>query len=116
MVTDYEETKDAKGHITVIVHSVKWRCPDCGFEFDELTMKNSPQKYVSKNLEALQNGIRSFFINGFTSPWVSWKTIMGEYYKAKGNPTLEQVCYNTRFGISYKLVGAFNDENEFLIT
>ena len=114
MITDYEEMKDEHGNITVIVKSVKWRCPDCGFSFDEMTMKNTPQKYFAKNPEALQNGIRSFFINGFTSPWLSWSTIMREYYEAKGRPEREQVVFNTRFGISYKVVGAFNDENEFL--
>ena len=114
MITDYEEMKDERGNITVIVKSVKWRCPDCGFAFDEMTMKNTPQKYFAKNPEALQNGIRSFFINGFTSPWLSWSTIMREYYEAKGRPEREQVVFNTRFGISYKVVGAFNDENEFL--
>lgn len=114
MVTDYEETKDENGHITVIVKSVKWRCPDCGFSFDELTMKAAPQKYIAQNSEAIENGIRSFYVNGFSSPWVSWSTIMREYYEAKGNPIREQVVFNTRFGLPYKLVGAFNDENEFL--
>ena len=114
MITDYEEMKDGKGHITVIVKSVKWRCPDCGLEFEEMQMRNSPQKYITKNPEALQNGIRSFFVNGFTSPWLTWNSIMREYYEAKGRPEREQVVYNTRFGLSYKLVGAYSDENEFL--
>ena len=114
MQTDYEESKDESGHITVLVKSVKWRCPDCGYSFDELTMKAAPQKYIAKNPEAVANGIRSFYVNGFSSAWVSWKDIMGEYYEAKGKPELEQVVFNTRFALPYKLVGAYNDENEFL--
>lgn len=114
MDTDYEETKTEDGKITVIVHTVKWRCPDCGFSFDEKAMKTAPQKYFALNEEAIKNGIRSFHVNGFASPWVSWKMIMQEYYEAKGKPELEQVVYNTRFGLPYKMTGAYKDESEFM--
>lgn len=114
MKSDFDEIKDAKGHRTFIVNSVKWQCPDCGFEFDEQKIKNAPQKYMAKNPDALQNGIRSFYVNAFSSPWLSWAEIMREWYESKGNPGLEQVVFNTRFGLSYRLQGAFSDENTFL--
>lgn len=114
MTTDHEIIKDEAGNKTVIVKSVKWQCPDCGFEFDELQMKNSPQKYVPQNPDALQNGIRSFWLNAFSSPWLTWKDIMREWFEAKGDPSREKVVYNTRFGMSYKLRGEYDDENEFL--
>lgn len=114
MVGDYDENVDKDGNKNYIVRSVKWQCPDCGFEFDEKAMKAAPQKYVAKNPAAVKNGVRSFWVNGFSSPWLSWRGIMLEWYEAKGNPETEKVVMNTRFGLSYKLQGTFTDENEFL--
>lgn len=114
MQVDYIEQKDEAGNKTVIVKSVKWRCPDCGFEFDETAMKRAPQKYVAQNPEAIRNGVRSFWLNGFSSPWLSWDMIMREWLEAKGMPTRESVVYNTRFGLSYKLTGEYENEREFL--
>jgi phage terminase large subunit GpA-like protein len=115
MVVDFEEKFDErKNKKTVIVNSVKWRCPDCGFLFDELQMKNAPQKYIAKNPEAIKNGVRSFHICGFSSTWLSWNLIMREWLEARGDPAREMVVYNTRFGLSYKLAGEYSDENIFL--
>ena len=114
MNVDFDEYKDDAGHKTVVVKKVLWRCPDCGMEFDELTIKNAPQKYIAKNPEARVNGIRSFWLNGFSSPWVSWAEIMQEWYEARGDAEAEQVVYNTCFGQSYRLKGDYSDENEFL--
>lgn len=114
MDTEYREYKDSRGRETVTVDSVKWRCPDCGYAFDEKTMKQAPQRYNAQNPSALQNGIRSFFVNSFTSPWLSWQQIMQEWYKAKGDPTKEKVVMNTRFGETYREPGAFEDEAIFI--
>ena len=114
MQTDYSEHKNAKGKITVVVKGVKWRCPDCGFSFSEREIKDAPQKYVPQNKVAIKNGIRSFFLNAFTSPWITWAEVMKEWFEAKGDPTREQVVMNTRFGESYRQVGAFDDEQVFL--
>lgn len=64
MTVDYKEIKTPSGKKTVIVNDVKWRCPHCGFSFSEKEMKQTPQKYISRNADALKNGIRSFFVNG----------------------------------------------------
>lgn len=114
MQVDYQQTKDDAGNKIVIVNSVQWQCPYCGFEFDELTMKNSPQKYVALNPNALKNSIRSFWLNGFSSPWLTWTEIMREWLEAKGNASRESVVCNTRFGLSYRQRGEFDDENIFL--
>ena len=114
METKYEENRDKDGHITVVVESVLWRCPDCGNKFTEREMKNAPQKYAVQNPIALKNGTRSFFINAFSSPWLTWKGVMKEWYEAKGDPVREQVVVNTRFGETYHLIGAFDDETPFL--
>ena len=114
MITDAEEHRDKSGRRQVIVHGVKWRCPDCGFEFTEQQMRNAKQMYVARNPKALFNGIRSFCINAFTSPWIGWNDIMREWMEAKGNPEREMVVVNTRFGESYHEQGAFEDETIFL--
>lgn len=114
MTVDYKEIKTPSGKKTVIVNDVKWRCPHCGFSFSEKEMKQTPQKYISRNADALKNGIRSFFVNGFTSPWMTWSKIMREWLEAKGDPEREKVIMNTVFGESYKQKGAFEDEQIFL--
>lgn len=114
MECETEEHKDAKGRKIVVVSDVKWRCPDCGSTFSEDEMRKVPQKYLSKNPAALHNGIRSFFVNGFTSPWLTWNDIMREWLEAKGDPTREKVVMNTRFGESYAQQGAFEDYQQFI--
>lgn len=114
MTCDYDALKNKEGKKTVIIKSIKWRCPDCGFEFTEAEMRAAEQKYIAKNPKALANGTRSFFVNGFTSPWVPWKTIMKEWFEAKGDPAREKVVVNTRFGETYSQPGAFDDERIFL--
>lgn len=111
---DYTEHKDTQGRTTVTVESVQWVCPDCGQSFDERTIKNSKQKYTPMNPEALKNGIRSFYVNSFSSPWISWQEIIREWLEAKGDPTREQVVINTRFGEPYRQRGAFEDEMQFV--
>lgn len=111
---DMEENRDKDGNKTYIIREVLWRCPDCGFQFGERPMKDAPQKYVVQNQVALENGIRSFFVNGFSSPWLTWAEIMKEWFVARGDPVREQVVVNTRFGETYHLIGAYDDETQFL--
>lgn len=101
--TDHTEHQDKKGRKIVVVNDVTWVCPDCGFKFTEQNMKAAPQKYIPQNPEAINNGIRSFWLNAFSSPWLSWKKIMGEWLEAKGDPNKEKVIVNTRFGEPYSL-------------
>lgn len=112
MQVDYVENKDAAGNRSMIVRAVKWRCPDCGFEFSEREMRNAAQKYIAQNPDALANGMRSFFINGFCSPWLKWSDIMYEWLIAQGNPTREAVVVNTRFGLSYAPIKKVVDVEE----
>ena len=111
--TDMAVDYDGEGK-NIIIHSVKWRCPDCGFEFTEAQMKRTKKKYVAQNERALENGIRSFHVNCFASPWLSWKEVMKEWLMAKGKPDRERVVMNTRFGETYRMPGAFEDETIFL--
>ncbi len=114
MDTEHEEHKDTQGRTISTVSRVEWRCPDCGFQFSERQIKDAPQKYIAQNPEARKNGIRSFFVNAFSSPWMPWSEIMREWFEAKGDPTREQVIVNTRFGEPYRQPGAFEDEMVFV--
>ena len=112
-LTDYDEVQNRKRKVFTI-KDVKWQCPDCGMNFGESEMKSSEQKYIVQNPEALANGVRSFWVNAFSSPWIGWKEIMREWLEARGDPTREKVIVNTRFAESYKEVGEYSDAEEFL--
>lgn len=114
MVADAKGQDNGKGGTLYIVSAVMWRCPDCGFEFTERQMKDAAKKYVAQNPDAIQNGIRSFFVNAFSSPWITWPEIMKEWLEARGDPEREKVVMNTRFGESYEQIGAFENEQIFL--
>lgn len=103
MEADYSEHEDKKKRKIIVVNDVKWVCPDCGFKFSEQATKTFPQKYVPQNPEAIKNGVRSFWLNAFTSPWLSWKKIMTEWLEARGDANREKVVVNTRFGEPYSL-------------
>ena len=114
MVTDHQTVVDKKGNKHATVHSVKWRCPDCGFSFTEEQMPRAPQKFVAQNASALAKGVRSFFVNCWTSPWLTWAGVMQEWLEAEGDPEREKVVVNTRFGEPYERKGAFESTDKFL--
>ena len=102
MICDYEERKRKAGKI-ILMKSVKWSCPSCGEVFEEVQIRNTAQKYIVQNADAIQNGVRSFFVNGFASPWLTWSDIMKEWLTVRGDPMREMNVYNTRFGLSYEM-------------
>lgn len=114
LTADYESYEDKKGQKHVKVNSVSWRCPDCGYDFGEIEMHHAEQKYVAQNGSAWANGVRSFFVNCWSSPWLKWADVMQEYLEAKGDPEREKVVYNTRFGESYERKGNFEGPEMFL--
>ena len=81
-------SEDEGVQTTYLVGKVEWVCPDCGYSFDEETIKKQLQKYIVKNPKALQNNVRSFFVNGFTPAWISWKDIIREYLEAQHDENL----------------------------
>ena len=94
---DYEEY-EAGGKKQFIIKSVRWKCPNCGDEFKESEMSKQPGKWIARNERALEKGVRSFHMNGFASPWTSWRKIMGYWLTAKGDPEKEQAFTNVRLG------------------
>lgn len=113
MVTEHETShRQNKKH--VFVKSVHWACPDCGFRFSESEMRNAPQKFIAQNPDAFRTDTRSYFVNCWTSPWLTWDKVMKEWLEAEGDPEREKVVYNTRFGESYERKGNFESEDVFL--
>jgi phage terminase large subunit GpA-like protein len=105
MIWDAEEAplqEDGEIKRLVVVRDVRWVCPDCGMQFAEEILKVQPQKYVARNPGARENRVRSFFVNGFTPPWLSWKEIIKEYLEAKDDENKVKVVFNTRFAESFE--------------
>lgn len=96
--------------VTYTVNKVKWRCPSCLNEYDEYTMKKQPARWVAENPSALKNGIRSFRLNSFVSPWYSWKRIIQEFLESKNDPERFKVFVNTMLGEPWEERGEIEDE------
>lgn len=114
MVMDTETVKDGRKKEHIHVKSVSWRCPDCGFTFSENEMRRQPQKYIAKNPTAIKNHARSFFVNCWASPWISWTDVMQEWVDAKGDPEREKVVVNTRFGEPYERARSYDNVDKLL--
>ena len=114
MVMDTETVKDGRKKEHTHVKSVSWRCPDCGFTFSENEMRRQPQKYVAKNPTAIRNHVRSFFVNCWASPWISWADVMQEWVDAKGDPEREKVVVNTQFGEPYERTRSYDDIDKLM--
>lgn len=98
-----EKFKDEAGDDQWIVHNPRWKCPLCKRETGEFDTKRLPAKWVIKNEKALANGIRSFRLNAFMSPWSSWKDICLHFLKAKDDPEALKVFHNTMLGETWEL-------------
>lgn len=97
-----------------IVDDVNYACPECGCSISETEVKKAPKKWIAKNPEAYANGIRSFWINAFSSPWMAWKKIILEYLEAQGDPQKMKTVYNTLFGQLWDEQTETVDEDEML--
>ncbi len=93
-----EDFTNQNGDEDYTVKVVTWRCPVCKRDIGEYECKRLPAKWVSKNPKALDNGIRSFRLNAFMSPWSDWKDIVWKFLKAHKDPTKLQTFYNTILG------------------
>lgn len=93
-----EEFLDDDGAVNYKVLSVCWQCPNCKERTGEHQMKRQPAKWVAKNPKAIENGIRSFRLNAFMSPWSDWKDICWKFLDAKDDPEKLKVFYNTMLG------------------
>ena len=111
----YEAEETVVNHErTYTVHDVFWICPGCACVSEEATMKKQPAKWVADNPSAYANGVRSFWLNAFVSPWASWESICLKYQNALGDTGKMQVVYNTCFGQLWEDRGDTQDPDTLL--
>ena len=100
---EHESFEDEDGEKHYRVTSAVWRCPTCKCEHGEHETKRFPAKWVVHNEQALSNGIRSFRLNFFMSPWSDWKANVLEFLNAKNDPEALKVFVNTILGESWEM-------------
>lgn len=100
---DIDKFTDESGENHYTVDNTRWHCPLCGEETGEYKTKRLPAKWVVKNERALQNGVRSFHLNAFMSPWSDWKDIARKFLQAKKDPELLKTFHNTMLGESWEI-------------
>lgn len=106
------EKQNGKNHY--IVESAEYSCPHCGGISSEQEVKKAQHKWIAKNPEAIKNGVRSFWINAFSSPWMGWKKLVLRFLEAKDNPEKLQTVFNTLFGQLWEDRGELQSEDEML--
>ncbi len=108
------DTTEIRGKKHYTVRSVSWVCPSCETSHSEREMKAQPAKWVAANPAAYANGVRSFWLNAFSSPWASWSSLILAYLEALGNSEKLQVVYNTKFGELWEDRGDLEDEETIM--
>lgn len=98
-----EDYTNASGDEDHHVKLVTWRCPTCKRDIGEFEAKRLPAKWVQKNPRAIENGVRSFRLNAFMSPWSDWKDIVWKFLKAHKDPEKLKTFYNTILGETWEV-------------
>lgn len=96
------------------ITDINWVCPACGCLVSEDRMRRQPAKWMAANPSAYSQGVRSFWLNAFSSPWMSWATIATRFLEAKDDPAKLQVVFNTLFGEVWEDRGDLEDEDGFM--
>lgn len=111
---DAKPTKVA-GRLSWDVTVRGWRCPGCGQLIGEHEAKRQPSRWVAENPSALKaNHARSFWLNGFVSPWASWKGICQQFCEARNDPEKLKVFLNTTLGELWEIRRADADEETLM--
>ncbi|MCI7302313.1 MAG: phage terminase large subunit family protein [Clostridiales Family XIII bacterium] len=111
---DYDVVKHGRKKDFVVTTEISWACPACGCLSSEEQMRKQPAKWVAENLGALEHGHRSFWLNGFSSPWQPWKEICYAFLNAKDDPEKLKVVFNTKLGRLWELREGVEDEDTML--
>ena len=93
---------------------VSWSCPACGCLIPEDVMRKQPAKWIADNPDAYKKGVRSFWLNAFSSPWTPWEKIVLKFLDAKDDPQRLKVVYNTLLGQLWEDRGDLEDEDTML--
>lgn len=106
----FQHSKDERGNYTV--WDIEFQCPACLEKFDEYTWKGQPGEWIASNPNVKK--IRSFMLNAFVSPWVSWEDIIKEWLTVKHDPERYKVFKNTMLGETWEEKGDIEDINYLL--
>lgn len=93
---------------------ITWACPHCGCISTEETMRRQPAKWIPENPAAYAEGVRSFWLNAFSSPWTPWEKIILKFLNAKDDPEKLKVVFNTLLGELWEDRGDLADEDTML--
>lgn len=107
-------SKKVNGKRQYTVDSIMFACPECGCASTEAEIRKSPKKWVAHNPDAYRKGVRSFWINAFSSPWMSWEKIVLAFLDAQGDSKKLQTVYNTLLGELWEDRGDLESEDEML--
>ncbi len=110
---DFQTTR-VRGKKQYTVGAIEWACPNCGCLIPEEVMRKQPAKWVAENPEAYAKGVRSFWLNAFSSPWTSWEKIILKFLETKDDPEELKVTFNTLFGELWEDRGDLADEDSML--
>lgn len=108
------EKKEINGEKQFTVTKIEYVCPECGCISTESDIRKQPKKWIAKNPDAYKNGVRSFWINAFSSPWMTWEKIILKFLQADGDPDKLKTVYNTLFGELWEDRSGVVDEDTLL--
>lgn len=93
---------------------ITWACPHCGCLIEEERMRKQPAMWIAENPDAYDKGIRSFWLNAFSSPWTPWEKIILSFLMAKDDPQQLKVVFNTLLGQLWEDRGGIEDEDTMM--
>ena len=112
---DFETKKQRGKKVYTIIGPITWACPHCGCLIPEETMRRQPAKWIAEDPDALERtGVRSFWLNAFSSPWIPWEKIVLEFLDNRHDPEKLKVVYNTLLGEPWEDRGGIEDEDAML--
>ncbi len=112
----FEHTMEKIGgkKIYAIDGPINWVCPKCGCLVSEDKMRQQPAKWIAANPKAYEQGIRSFWLNAFSSPWTPWEKICLSFLESKDDALRLKVVWNTLLGKLWEERGELADEDTML--
>lgn len=96
------------------IKNISFCCPNCGCLSSEKEIKKAPHKWIAQNPDAYKNGIRSFWINAFSSPWMDWYKIVLRFLEADGDPEKLKTVFNTLLGELFEDRGELLTEDQMM--
>lgn len=108
---DHDKIKVGASVMYVVKEPIYWVCPKCGSAHEEAVMRKQPAKWIATNPDAIQNGVRSFWLSAFVAPWESWRKKCHDYLDALEDPIRLKAVFNTSFGRLWEERGDVPDEN-----